>query len=473
MDYAQFLASKRLEIKPAGFEVSHAEINPLAFGYQRDIIQWSLRKGRAGVFPQTGTGKTLIQLEIARLVRNHTNRHFLILAPLAVSRQTLMEAKKFGIDVPVKVCVSQSDVDACEQPTICITNYEKLHKFDINSFDGVALDEASCIKDATSKTRDRVISAFHRTPYRFCLTATPSPNDIMEIGSYCEFLGIMTRAEMLAMFFIHDGGDTSKWRLKRHAEKDFFRWMASWSVMMQKPSDIGYSDDGFDLPPLNFYEHVIETNKIPEGFLFQIEARTLSEQRQARRDSLDDRTAFVAELANANSKEPWIVWTGLNDESTAAAALIKDCVEVTGSQKDWEKERNLLSFVDQHTRALVSKARICGWGMNLQFCSKMAFLGINHSFESQYQSIRRCWRFGQKKPVDVHFVISDRDGAILENIKRKQVEFDRLAEGMIAAMGDLTKAELGQSKRESMDYNPQVPMRIPDWLKPYRPQPVA
>lgn len=466
-DYQHFLASKRVRVPDVGFDVPESDLNQKLFPWQRVIVRWGLRRGRAGIFPDTGLGKTAMQLVIAEQICLREGKNFLLLAPLAVGRQTMLEAKKFGIRVPAVVCGSQESVPdvVATGPHIVITNYEKLHKFDAAQFVGVGLDESSILKSVDGKTRDLLITTFSQTPYRFCYTATPSPNDIMEIGSYSEFLGIMSRSEMLAMYFTHDGGDTAKWRLRGHAESEFFKWMAGWAVMLRKPSDIGYDDAGYDLPPLTIHEHVVETRNTPSGYLFTLEAKTLADQRAARRETINERVELAASLANADPTEPWITWCGLNSESSAAAAAILNCIEVTGSQPDWQKEQGLIDFTDGIKRGIVTKGSIAGWGLNWQHCCKATLLGLGHSWEQLYQMIRRIYRFGQQRPCDVHLIISDRDGAILANIHRKQTEADRLMNGMIAAMSEFTKTEIGAASRQQTDYLPRRRMELPRWAQ--------
>lgn len=463
MDYHDFIRSKQVAIKPAGFETT-GDLNPLAKEFQRAICHWGLRLGRAGVFTDTGLGKSLTAIIIAEQIIAHTGGQFLLVAPLAVGRQFLSEAKKFNTQVSINVCSSQESV----RPGITITNYEKLHKFDPREFVGIGLDEASILASLDGKYRNYLIEEYGQViPYRYCFTATPSPNDIMEIGSYAEFLGVMKRSEMLATFFVHDGGDTAKWRLKRHAEKEFYRWMASWSVMLRKPSGLGFSDDGYNLPELRIHEHVIQT-KTPTGFLFTMDARTLHEQRDARRETIGERTELLASLANESRDEPWVVWCGLNDESTAASNAIHNAIEVTGSQADWQKEQNLIDFIDQRRKKLVSKTKIAGFGLNLQFCNKMGFLGLSHSYIGFYQAIRRIWRFGQTKPCDIHVVVSDRDGAVLKSIHRKQQQHEQLIDGMAAATNEWTRQEILGSGVKREDYQPREIMDLPSWLQSNR-----
>lgn len=455
-NYAAFLASKRLTAPTVGFEVDVGSLNQRMFPFQRDIVRWGIRRGRAGIFLDTGLGKTIAQLEIADHVCRQTGGRFLLLTPLAVSRQTLLEAGKFGIQTPVKVAAAQENVG----DGITVTNYEKLHRFDPSEFVGVGLDEASILKSFDGKTRNSLIESFASTPYRYVYTATPSPNDTDELGNYAEFLGIMSLAEMRAMFFTHDGGDTSKWRLRGHGEKAFFKFMAQWAVMLRKPSDIGYSDEGYNLPPLNITHHEVESSSTPAGMLFITEARTLADQRAASRDTIEGRVETVANLSKGS--DPWVIWCNLNDESKAAAKAIGG-TEITGSQKESEKEIRLIDFAECRRRVLVTKPTIAGFGLNWQHCHNMAFVGLSHSYEQFYQAVRRCWRFGQQHPVNVHIVSSDRDGAILANIQRKQAESDRLTAGIVEAMAEHTREQIGGAERQRTEYNPTRKVRRALW----------
>ena len=456
MKYDQFLKSKKSKSVACGFEPG--PLNDRLFDWQADIVNWALRRGRAGLFPDTGLGKTLMQLVIGEQIVKETGGRFLILTPLAVAAQTEREADKFNIGVKVTVAASSDDVT----DGITVANYEKLHKFDVGEFVGVALDEASILKTFGGKTRQSLIDVFRETPYRYMLTATPSPNDVMEIGSYAEFLGLMTRSEMLSTWFVHDGGETSKWRLKRHAEGQFFAWMASWCVMLNRPSDIGYSDEGYNLPPLTINEHIVESTILP-GMLFQSDARTLNDQRAARRETIGSRVAIVADLVNRNL-DSWIVWCNLNQESNAASKAISDSIEVYGSMKDDVKEKALTAFGCNSKRVIVTKPSIAGHGLNWQHCSNVAFVGLSHSFEQYYQAIRRSWRFGQTNPVNVHVIVSDRDGAIVENIKRKEAEHNRLVRGIVGEMSEHSRSEIKSPTRAVEEYHPTRKMRIPQWL---------
>lgn len=455
-DYAAFLAQKRLSNPASGFEPG--PLNPNLFVHQADILRWHCRKGKSASWLDTGSGKTLIQMEWARLVHAHTGGNVLILAPLVVVQQTRREAEKFGIDAPVTVCRTHDDV----KPGINVTNYEMLSHFDPRQFQGIALDESSCLKDYTSKTRDAVIDAFARTPYRLACTATPSPNDIMELGNHAEFLGVMSRSEMLAMFFVHDGGETQAWRLKKHAEKAFWEWVASWAVLMRKPSDLGYPDDGFVLPPLTVTTNIVDAGPQDTGdALFATAAVGLMEQRRARKDSIAARVADVAARVNATDEQV-IVICGLNDESRAATEAIPDAVEVTGSDSQEAKEAALLGFIDGTHRVLVSKSSIIGWGLNLQNCHMIEFLGIDNSWESYFQMVRRCWRYGQENAVEVTITVSDMETTVVDNIKRKEAESVRLAEGMVEHTASILTADIHGTVRDETGYYPNVPMVLPD-----------
>lgn len=439
MDYQEFLDSKRITVEATGIDV--ADINPALFPFQGDITRWALKKGKAAIFAGTGLGKTAMQLSYADNIPGDV----LILAPLAVSQQTVREGAKFGITVTY--CRSQEDV----RPGINITNYEMLHKFKLDHFAGVVLDESSILKSFDGKMRNMIIESFANTPYKLACTATPAPNDHMELGNHAEFLGVMTRTEMLSMFFVHDGGDTSKWRLKGHAVQKFWEWVASWAVMLQKPSDLGYSDDGFILPPLNIEQVTVKATETPEGSLFAIEAQTLQERQAARRSSIQDRVKYCADIVNALD-EPCIIWCNLNGESEALTKAINGAVEIRGSHSPEYKERTMLDFINGEVAKLVTKPSIFGFGLNLQHCCKQVFVGLSDSFEEYYQAVRRCWRFGQTKPVDVYVITAETEGAVVANIKRKERDFEAMLSGMISATQEITKANIQGTSRDAAAY---------------------
>jgi DNA modification methylase len=439
-NYRQFLEAKSIVVAPSGL-IEIPELNPALFGFQRDIVTWALKRGKSAIFADCGLGKTLMQLEWAR----HIPGRILILTPLAVAPQTVREGQKFGINVKY----AHTMADAGEH--ITVTNYEKLQHFDPSQFNGIVLDESSILKSYDGKTRTAIIDAFKETPYRLACTATPAPNDYMELGNHSEFLGIMSRTEMLSMFFVHDGGETQKWRLKGHAESEYWKWIASWAVLFRKPSDLGYSDAGFDLPELTFHEHVVKTEQRLDGELFAKEAQTLQERIRARKDTIQERAELCASIVGESPK-PWMIWCNLNDESAAAVKLIDGAVEVKGSDNEAFKEKTLAGFSEQAPRILVSKPSIAGFGMNWQHCADIAFIGLSDSYEQFYQAIRRCWRFGQTKQVNVHVIVADTEGAVLANIKRKEADAERMALNMVEHMKDLNKAEIQGAARTESPY---------------------
>jgi superfamily II DNA or RNA helicase len=453
VDYQEFLKAKQKMIVDSGKEVDDTEINPHLFDYQHDIVKWALKKGKSAVFAGTGLGKTRIQLAWADLVGGRV----LIFAPLAVACQTVQEGKEIGIEV--NLCKENADV----KDGINITNYDRMERFDLSRFDGIVLDESSILKSQTGKTRNWLIENCSDIPYKLCCTATPAPNDYMELGNHSEFLGCMTEMEMLAMFFIHDGGDTAKWRLKKHAVKVFWEWVASWAVMMVNPADLGYDGSQFILPKLNITQQEVKT-EVTTGSLFAVEAKTLQERQQARRDSLKERVAACAEIVN-NSDEQFLVWCNLNVESELIAKSIPDSVEVCGSDTPEHKTESMIGFSEKRIRVLVSKPSICGFGMNWQQCHNMIFVGLSDSFEQYYQAVRRCWRFGQKSEVNVYVITADTEGAVVANIQRKERDFEDMLHGMIAATQNITAQNIKRTGRNQKTYNPIVKMELPDWLE--------
>lgn len=401
----------------------------------------------------TVTHNTAMQLSWAEQVENATGGNVLIICPLAVAAQTVQEGKMFGINVTH--CRTMDDV----KPGINITNYERLHLFKPEEFSGIVLDESSILKNYNGTIRNQICEMFHDTPYRLCCSATPSPNDHTELGNHAEFLGIMKMQEMLATFFLHDGGDTSVWRLKRHAVKEFWQWVASWAVMLQNPRDLGYDGSRFDLPALNIEQITVEPK---ETAFFYSKAKSLSERRTARKESIAERVAAAAELVN-KSKEPWIVWCDLNNESKALTDAIPDAVEIEGAHKPEYKENEMNKFSSGDTRVLVTKPLIAGWGLNWQHCHNMAFVGLSDSFEMVYQAIRRCWRFGQTKPVNVYFITSKHEGEVVRNIKHKEKLFQEMLSGMIAATQELCSDNI-RGTTNNQDYNPAVSMKLPAFI---------
>lgn len=452
--YLEFLERKATIDPDTGLNVI-PELNPILYPHQSDMVRWALRRGRAALFADCGLGKGPMQMEWA----DKQPHECIIAAPLAVAHQFVREAQKFGIDL------GYAKDHAGITKRITVTNYERLENFHLEQFGAVSLDESSILKNHSGAYSTWMIDAFKNTPFRLCSSATPAPNDVMELGTHAEFLGVMTRGEMLAMYFTHDGGDTSKWRVKRHAQADFWTWMASWAVMIRKPSDLGYSDDGFVLPPLHMHDHVVSVDSHSNGLLFAMDAITLQERQAARRDSIDDRVKACAELVN-ESDEQFIVWCNLNAESEALAASIPDAVEVRGSDSDDHKESSVIGFLDGTHRVMISKPKIAGLGLNLQQCANMAFVGLSDSYEQLYQSIRRCWRFGQDRPVNIHIITAETEGAVVSNIKRKERDAETTYNSMIEHMKDLNAAALhGGQERNKSKYIPASSLIIPEWLK--------
>ena len=448
MSYTDFIQRKRMADPPAGLsEVPrlHSDLFP----FQSDIVAWALRRGRAAVFAGTGLGKSLMELAWADAIHRETGEDVLILAPLAVATQLETEAAKFGVSATL--CKRGEDV----RDGINITNYERLDGFNPMRFGAVVLDESSILKSMDGKTKRTLIQTFQQTPYRLAATATPAPNDFMELGNHAEFLGVMSQSEMLSTFFINDQDTTQKWRLKGHAQDEFWKWMASWAVMLRHPEDLGYPDERYNLPELSQHEHVVDTGATET-------AKTLTERQRAKKASIAERVSKAADITPGD--RPMVWWCHLNDESEALAKSIPDAVEVRGSDTNAEKERKLAAFARGNIRVLITKPKICGFGMNWQHCANTGFVGLNDSFEQVYQAIRRFWRFGQENPVNVHFIAADAEGEVLENIRRKEAQADEMADQMVRHMADLTSEQLTGAVRSMEGYAPTVPIEIPEWL---------
>lgn len=452
MDYKQFLNRKRFSDPPSGLTVV-PELSPMLFDFQRAIVSWALRRGRAAIFADCGLGKTPMQLEWAK----HVPGRVLIVAPLAVSGQTELEGAKFG--VPVKYLREDDG-----RTRIVITNYEMLEHFSPESFMGVVLDESSILKSYTGKIRTFIIEQWGRVPYRLAATATPAPNDYMELGNHSEFLGVMTRTEMLSMFFVHDGGETQQWRLKGHAEDEFWRWMCSWAVMIRKPSDLGFEDGKFTLPKCHIKDVIVRDESWGEEMLFPMPASTLNERLDARRRTVQSRVAECARLAN-RSNMPRLIWCNLNSESEAITRAVKDAVEVKGSDDFETKEERLLGFSSGKYRVLVTKPSIAGFGMNWQHCADMDFVGLSDSYEQFYQALRRCWRFGQTREVTANIITADTEGAVTANIRRKERESMAMAANMVKHMGHISSDEVRGAHRVETIYNATEQIKLPSFIK--------
>lgn len=450
--YEAFLRSKAHQESSAGLSIEAGDLHSSLFDYQRDVTAWLLNQGRGAAFLDTGLGKTAIQCEWAR----HIPGKVIILAPLAVAQQTVREAAELlGLEITYSK-------DGRPKSRITITNYERLEAFNPAEFAGVVLDESSILKSFMGKTKKLLCDAFAQTPHRLACTATPAPNDYMELGNHSEFLGVMPNQEMLMRWFMHDSGNTSQWRLKRHGERAFWQWVASWAACLSSPSDAGYDGSRHQLPPLQTQVHSVSSDLdidgAGEGELFRMPTASAASLHQEKRTSLDARVAVAAELANSTS-EPVAVWCETNEESARLAKAIPDAVEVVGSQSPEEKERRLLAFTDGQARVIVSKASICGFGMNWQHCNTVIFASLSYSYEQFYQAIRRFWRFGQTRPVTVHVVLADSEIPVWQTIQRKLDAHEEMKGAMKHAA-----FSRGQHSSIKISYQPTHTASLPDWL---------
>ena len=447
MKYTDYIATKSAVTERAG--IHDAYISDALFPWQSELVSRALSRGRFCLFTDTGTGKTIMQLEWAKHVAE--KGRVLILAPLAVAEQTVAEGVKLNM---VLKYLREDDGSR-----IVVTNYEMLSHFNPDDFAGIVLDESSILKSFTGKIRTQIIDSFAATPYRLACTATPAPNDHMELGNHAEFLGEKSRTEMLAEYFVHDGSSTQAWRLKGHAEDIFWRWICSWAAFMGRPSDLGFSDDDYQLPPIRMHEQVIPVDhKAAQtgGTLFAMQARTLNEQRSVRRGTMTERVKLAAMLANGH--DPAVIWCELNAESAALRKAIPGAVEVVGSDSPEKKHAALTGFSRGDIRVMITKPSIAGFGLNWQHCNRVIFVGASHSFEQTYQAIRRCWRFGQNRPVNVHIIRAETEDAVVSNYNRKERQFSEM------------RAKMVEHTRNAMEgarwteYNPNNEMRIPKWL---------
>jgi len=446
-DYDAFIATKRSITASHGFEP--LPITAPLFDWQKQILEWAVRKGRAALFEDCGLGKTPQQLEWAHQVCQKTGGSVLILTPLAVAQQTQRESYKFGISACIATC--QDDITG---PGIWITNYEKLDKFDCETFAGVVLDESSILKSFTGKTRRALTDAFSRTPYRLCCTATPSPNDYTELGQHADFLGICSPAQMLATYFINDTFNTGDWRLKKHAEADFWRWLASWAACISKPSDIGFPDDGYILPPLNMQTITVQVDESEEtgDDLFRIATLSATTMHREMRLTSAARADAVAQLVN-HSAEPWIIWCNTNDEADALGERLTEYVEVRGSDTPEHKQKALADFTEGRSRVILTKASIAGYGLNWQHCRNVAFIGLSYSFEDFYQALRRSYRFGQTQQVNAYIIQAQTEGAISKAIETKINQHKTMQENMKKAAAELRFAD-SQTVSAKLDLTP-------------------
>lgn len=458
MNYEEFLSTKIEHFKPCGFECEPQ--NEYLFDFQRALVKLSLKRGKCALFLDTGLGKTICQLSWADEVCKHTNGNVLVVAPLAVSVQTKQEGEKFGIDV--NICRTQEDV----KTGINITNYEMLDKFNADEFVGVVLDESSILKSYSGKTKTKIISKFENTPYKLSCTATPSPNDTMELLNQSEFLNVLKSHEALAVWFVTDQNSMGAYRLKHHAEDDFWTWVSSWAVLIKKPSDIGFSDDGYNLPPLHEENIIIPVNLVSEdkGRLLRNVEMSATSFYKEKKLITEDRIRKIAEIVNS-SNEQFLIWCDTNEESTLLHKAIPDSVEVKGADKQEHKETASLDFKSGKIRVLISKVQIFGFGLNFQNCTKCIFCGLNYSYEKYYQAVRRLYRFGQTKEVTVYRVLGSTENHILNILTDKYKSQITMHEKVNKCTNKLILDELTGNRKFKLSQQDTTNIKFPNWLK--------
>jgi len=458
-DYQDFIADKRKKLQPTGFEPI-GKLNSNLFDWQATVVDWALRRGRAALFEECGLGKTLQQLAWAEQVVRKTNKPVMLHCPVGVRQQTMREAEKFSIGCEVKICNEASEVIN----GINLVNYEKIHHFDTSVFAGVVLDESSILKNALGKTKRLLVESYQQTPYRLACTATPSPNDHIELGSHAEFLGVCEREDMLSKYFVHDGSDTSKWRLRGHAVKHFWEWVASWAVCLSKPSDIAGSDDGFDLPKLNVERHMVSVDQTSpvEGLLFNVSGISATTIHEEKRLTCNARCDKVAELVTGKT-DPVVIWCDTNYESDALMERMPEAIEIRGTHSEKAKETMLSAFADSEAKTLITKPSVAGFGMNWQHCNHQVFAGLSYSFEAYYQAVRRCWRFGQKRPVTVDIVLAESESALQSAVANKESDHRLMQAEMANAMKSATMKEIGLDKGKAV-YEVGESINLPSFL---------
>lgn len=459
MEYSEFLKSKQKNHVFSGFEITDSSLNHFMFGFQKFIVKRALKAGKYAIFADCGLGKTLMQLEWANHVVKHTNKPVLILAPLAVAGQTIEEGKKFHIEVmklfPEMYAMHETP------PGIYITNYEQLDNINTDDFSGIVLDESSILKNFEGATKKLILECFSETPYKLACTATPSPNDPMELGNHAEFLDVMSRNEMLAMYFVHDGGETAKWRLKGHATKLFYQFVGSWAIMLNKPDDIGFRMDGYSLPSLNLIDEQIITPQRDNGQLFNDAIISATNFNQELRITKDLRIKKVVEIVNSRPGENFIIWIKHNEEGEILKKLLPDAIEVKGADSSEWKEKHLLGFAQNKFRILISKTKIASFGMNYQNCRNQIFASLDFSFEGLYQAIRRSYRFGQKNEVNIFLITTDTMANVKQSIDNKQKQFEIMQDEMSKAVN----ANLNNTLLENLQHDTNI--IVPNFLRTF------
>lgn len=459
--YHDLIAAKRLTFTARGL-ANVPDLNPSMNPHQAHVTEFALRTGCAAMFLDTGLGKTFCALEWGRVVVEFSNKPVLMLAPLAVAAQHAREAVKFGIDAR-----AIREPDQIDGARVYITNYERLAKFDPSIFAGVILDESSILKSFNGKTTRALIDTFAKTPFRLACTATPAPNDHAELGQHSQFLGAMSQSQMLTRWFLHDSADTGTWRMKGHAVQDFWNWVASWARCVSKPSDLGFSDDGFVLPPLNLERHKVKADrsvdtgheKDGQARLFRMPDTSATAIHGEKRKTIEARADLIAEVVAREPNEPWVIWCDTDYEADALTARIPEAVEVRGSMTPEQKEERLTAFSTGAVRIIITKPSVAGFGLNWQHCARVAFVGLSFSYESFYQAVRRCWRFGQSRPVNVHIACADTEESIWNVVSRKAGDHEGMKREMTAAM-----ARVARIVPEQAPYTPTVPLRLPEWI---------
>ena len=460
LSYAEFIEQKRILEKPVGFGADASLLPANLFDWQAEIVKQSCQIGRSAIFAACGLGKSAMQLSWALQVAHHTRKNVLILAPLAVGAQTVDEGRKFGITA--RYIRSMGEID--ESCSVYIMNYEMLDHVDASLFGGIVLDESSILKSLMGKTRAKLIRIFSDTPYKLCCTATPAPNDYTELGNHAEFLGITTTGKMLATWFVNDGMESNTWRLKKHAVKDFWAWVSSWAIALNKPSDMGseYNDDTFTLPPLKTHKHHIKNTDgyLTNGTLIPMDGINATSIKRQMRSTLAYRIEYAAELVQKHPDESWLIWCELNQESEEATKAIPNAVEITGSMPSEEKARKMLDFASGKIKILVTKPKIAGFGMNWQICHNIIFIGASFSFESYYQAVRRCWRFGQEHEVQCHVILCNNETKIFAAVEAKERKYTAMALGMS------NSSSKDRIVRMNTPYESRK-IRLPHFLKPH------
>ena len=459
--YHELIARKRVTFEARGLSKVPA-LNSAMFPHQAHSTDFALRTGCAALFLDTGLGKSLCALDWGRVIAEHTNKPVLMLAPLAVAGQHEREAAKFGIDAK-----AVREPEEIASARVYITNYDRLDKFDAARFGGVILDESSILKSFTGATTRKLISTFAQTPFRLACTATPAPNDHAELGQHSEFLGALSQSQMLARWFLHDSADTGTWRMKGHAVRDFWSWVASWARCVSKPSDLGFSDDGFVLPEMTMVKHIVEADrsihageeKDGQAKLFRMPETSATSIHREKRLTIDARAEKIAGLVAAEPNEPWVIWCDTDYEADALTDRIPHAVEVRGSMRAEVKEERITAFSTGAAQIIITKPSVAGFGLNWQHCARMAFVGLSFSYESFYQAVRRCWRFGQSRPVNVHVAMADTEAAIWDVVSRKSGDHDAMKREMTLAM-----KRASRSAREIEDYIPKKKAALPAWI---------